>query len=50
MALNFPFYYHIIDNFLDIETARKIEKEFPDYHSNIWYEYNNPLEIKRTCN
>jgi len=50
MALNFPFYHHIIDNFLDIETARKIEKEFPDYHSNIWYEYNNPLEIKRTCN
>jgi hypothetical protein len=48
--MNFPFYYHIIDNFLDIKTARKIEKEFPDYHSNVWYEYNNPLEIKRTCN
>jgi hypothetical protein len=45
-----PFYYHIIDNFLDLSTARKIQQEFPDYHSSIWFEYNNPLEVKRSCN
>lgn len=48
--MNFPFYYHIIDNFFDLETARKIESEFPNYNCPAWFEYNNPLEIKRTCN
>jgi hypothetical protein len=50
MAMNFPFYHHIIDNFFDLETARKIESEFPEYNCPAWFEYNNPLEIKRTCN
>jgi hypothetical protein len=50
MALNFPFYHHIIDNFFDLETARKISQEFPDYHSNAWFCYNNPLENKKTTN
>ncbi len=44
------FDYKIIDNFLTKEKAQEIEKEFPDYNSNVWFEYNNPLEIKRTCN
>jgi len=48
--MSFPFDYHIIDNFLDVEKAKEIEKEFPNYNSNVWFEYNNPLEIKRTCN
>jgi hypothetical protein len=50
MESNFPFYHHILDNFLDIEKAKIISKEFPDYHSPVWFEYNNPLEVKRTCN
>lgn len=50
MEINFPFYYHIIDNFLDIKRAQEISKEFPDYHSDVWYCYNNPLEHKKTCN
>lgn len=45
-----PFYYHIIDDFLDKETAVKISKEFPDYDSDSWFFYNNPLENKKTCN
>lgn len=45
-----PFYHHIIDNFLDKETAVKISKEFPDYNSDAWFFYNNPLENKKTCN
>jgi hypothetical protein len=48
--MNFPFYHHIIDNFFDINVARKIEKEFPDYNCPAWFEYNNPLEVKRSCN
>jgi len=47
---NNPFYYHIIDNFLEEKTAIKISKEFPQYNSNIWFCYDNPLENKKTCN
>jgi hypothetical protein len=50
MSVDFPFYYHIIDNFFDEEKSKKISKEFPDYDSNVWYYYNNPLENKKTCN
>jgi hypothetical protein len=45
-----PFYYHIIDNFLEEKTAIKISKEFPQYNSDVWFCYENPLENKKTCN
>ncbi len=48
--MDYPFYYHIIDNFFDIERARRIEQEFPEYNCPVWFEYNNPLEVKRSCN
>jgi Rps23 Pro-64 3,4-dihydroxylase Tpa1-like proline 4-hydroxylase len=48
--MNFPFYYQVIDNFFSKEQAKKISQEFPDYNSDIWYFYNNPLENKKTCN
>jgi Rps23 Pro-64 3,4-dihydroxylase Tpa1-like proline 4-hydroxylase len=48
--MNFPFYHQIIDNFFNQEQAKLISKEFPDYNSDIWYCYNNPLENKKTCN
>jgi hypothetical protein len=48
--MNFPFYYQIIDNFFNQEQAKTISKEFPEYNSDIWYCYNNPLENKKTCN
>jgi len=50
MALNYPFYHQVIDNFLDSKKAKEISKEFPEYDSDIWYCYNNPLENKKTCN
>jgi hypothetical protein len=50
MNYNYPFSHHIIDNFLDLERAKIISKEFPDYHSDAWFFYNNPLENKKTCN
>ena len=33
--MNHPFYYHIIDNFFDIDKAKQIEKEFPDLHIRV---------------
>ena len=48
--MSFPFDYHILDDFLDIKKAIKIEQEFPEYNSPSWFEYNNPLEVKRACN
>lgn len=50
MPLKYPFDYQIIDNFLDVKKAKTISQEFPPYHSDIWYCYNNPLENKKTCN
>ena len=50
MRSGFPFYHHIIDEFLDKEQAIKISKEFPEYNSNYWFFYNNPLENKKSCN
>jgi len=48
--MKYPFYYHIIDNFFDIDKAKRIEQEFLEYNCSAWFEYNNQLEIKRTCN
>ena len=50
MAINFPFYHQVIDNFFSKERARVISKEFPDYYSDAWFCYNNPLENKKSCN
>ena len=50
MAVSFPFYYQVIDNFFNKEQAKTISQEFPEYNSDIWYCYNNPLEHKKTCN
>lgn len=50
MASNFPYYHHIIDDFFTKELAIKISQEFPDYDSEDWLFYNNPLENKKACN
>ena len=50
MEIKVPFYYQVIDNFFNQEQAKIISKEFPEYNSDIWYCYNNPLENKKTCN
>jgi hypothetical protein len=47
---NHPFYHQIIDNFFNQEQAKRISQEFPEYNSDIWFCYNNPLENKKTCN
>lgn len=45
-----PFHHVILNNFFDEDTALTLSQEFPDYHSNVWCVYDNPLEKKKTCN
>ena len=44
-----PFSHVVIDNFLPQDIAEKVAEEFPDANSDFWYEYANPLEIKKAC-
>ena len=39
-----------IDDFLPIDVARELSKEFGDYDSDHWHKYSNTIEEKRTCN
>ena len=45
-----PFSHCVVDNFFNEDFARLLEKEFPDFNNPEWYEYNNPLEIKKASN
>lgn len=44
-----PFDHIVLDNFLDDHVARQIEAEFPAFDAPCWHEYNNAIEVKRTC-
>jgi hypothetical protein len=44
-----PYSHIVIDNFLPRDIALKVAEEFPDVDSDFWYEYANPLEIKKAC-
>ena len=48
--LNEPFPHYLIDDFFKKEVAEKLESEFPDFNSDIWHIYKNPIEVKKTCN
>ena len=55
MAMNIerfdePFTYFVIDNYLDEDTARKLESEFIPFDSNKWFTYDNPVENKKALN
>jgi len=45
-----PFNHLIIDNFLPKDLASQIAEEFPDFNESFWYNYNNPLEVKKASN
>ncbi len=47
---NKPFDHCIIDNFFNRKIAYALEKEFPKFNSEIWHQYNNPIEVKKVCN
>ena len=44
-----PFSHVVIDNFLPSDIANKVADEFPNVDSDFWYEYANPLEIRKAC-
>lgn len=45
-----PFPHLVIDNFFDPEVAYELDQEFPLFGDDVWHQYDNPLEIKKTCN
>ncbi len=45
-----PFEHCIVDGFFDVEWAQQLESSFLKLESASWWEYNNPLEIKKTSN
>jgi Rps23 Pro-64 3,4-dihydroxylase Tpa1-like proline 4-hydroxylase len=47
---NEPFDHWIMDGFQDEDLARKLSSEFIDFDNKDWYDYDNPLEVKRTLN
>lgn len=47
---NEPFDHWVIDDFMPIDQAKELSADFVDYNNKDWFEYNNPLEVKKTCN
>ena len=47
---SFPYDHLVIDDFFPLDKARKLSQEFPEYDSNLWYQYKNPLENKKSSN
>ena len=45
-----PFDHCVIDNFFKEDVASKLADEIPHFDSDLWHEYNNSLEIKKSCN
>lgn len=43
-----PFHHWIIDNFFPTEVSEKIFNSFLDYGDTSWWNYNTPLENKKT--
>lgn len=48
--LSKPFHHIVLDNFLTLETATFVVDEFPKFSDEIWYEYDNAIEVKKTMN
>jgi hypothetical protein len=45
-----PYDHMVIDDFFTDEFADAISDQFPSFDSPLWYQYDNPIEIKRVCN
>ena len=46
-AYNDPIDYYIIDDFVSEELGLALSSQFPEYNSQKWYSYDNPLERKK---
>lgn len=42
-----PFDHWVIDDFIDEDLAYTLSNQFADYDSDVWYVYENPLELKK---
>lgn len=47
---NDPFDHWVMDDFQPLSQARQLSQDFVDFYNKDWFEYNNPLEVKKTCN
>lgn len=45
-----PFQHVVIDNFLKLDLAAAICKEFPNFDDDAWRVYDNKLEVKKLTN
>lgn len=45
-----PFPHFIIDDFVDVEIAKKLSEEFIPFDSKEWFVYDSPLEVKKALN
>lgn len=45
-----PFHHVVIDDFLKKDVIASLADEFPLFDDEVWHTYNNPLEVKKTCN
>lgn len=45
-----PFNHVVIENFLNENLINSIASEFPDFSSDDWRIYNNPIEVKKLLN
>ena len=45
-----PFKHIVIDNFFVNDFAKIISNQFPKYNKKLWFEHDNPIEIKKLNN
>ena len=45
-----PFHHVVIPEFFEADVAEGLAAEFPGFDSDVWSEYNNPIEIKKASN
>ena len=45
-----PFNHIVIDNFFVNDFAKTISNQFPKYNKKLWFEHDNPIEIKKLNN
>src|SRR5688500_12085317 len=45
-----PFHHVVIADFFTPTIASRLVEEFPRFDAPLWAEYDNPIEVKKTCN
>lgn len=45
-----PFHHVVIGDFFAPAIARRLVEEFPAFDAPLWAQYDNPIEVKKTCN